>query len=617
MLSDETSPAPTSQPESSQDPVTLTRESGLSLTQAVAVGINTTSPAYSLAAVLAPIALLVGYSTPVVLIVSFIPMALTSLAFMYLNRRDPDCGTTFSWVSRALGAKPGFIAGWAIAACGILVLGSLAETAIEYGFRTFGLTQLAENRTLVIGCAAALIIAMIALSIVGSDWSARFQTFISYAQIIILLLFAAAAGWLVVSDGLPSFSTAFINPLDRGLQPLVSAMLLGVFAFWGWEASTNLAEECKRPTDAGKAGVLATIILLGTYVAVAITVVLYLGASNFSPVGNSGLVMVDMADVALGPFAVLVLLAVFISALASTQSTMVPGSRALLSMGRRGALPAALGSLSPRFKTPWVSLMVTGGIAATWFVVINLISENAMLDTLSALGTLVAFYYAITGLSCVVYYRRHVVGSVKGFVLVGLGPLLGALGLVVILIVGVQALTDAANEAPETRILGLAAPVAIACGILLLGVIVMVIRMIQSPSFFKSPKQIANALQSPFILPSERPIPTGGVLIDCNHSLEFIINSIDVGNIAALPPTTPIYLVTGIQPAGYLGEEESEVRNALIDDASHTFMQVQRYLKGMGLIHTIPLYEDSNAPESIELAIERTSPERVISALTL
>jgi hypothetical protein len=75
--------------------------------------------------------------------------------------------------------------------------------------------------------------------------------------------------------------------------------------------------------------------------------------------------------------------------------------------------------------------------------------------------------------------------------------------------------------------------------------------------------------------------------------------------------------VTGIQPAGHLGEEESEIRNALIDDASHTFVQVQRYLKGLGLIHTIPLYEDSSAPGSIELATERTSPERVISALTL
>ena len=105
----------------------------LTLMQAVAVGVNTTSPAFSLAAILAPMALLVGYATPIVLVVSFIPMALTSLAFMYLNRRDPDCGTTFSWVSRALGPKPGFIAGWTIAAAGILVLGSLAETAITYG----------------------------------------------------------------------------------------------------------------------------------------------------------------------------------------------------------------------------------------------------------------------------------------------------------------------------------------------------------------------------------------------------------------------------------------------------------------------------------------------------
>ncbi len=61
-------------------PQTTSRPEGFSLHQAVAVGVNTTSPAFSLAAVLAPMALLVGYSTPIVLIVSFIPMALTSLA---------------------------------------------------------------------------------------------------------------------------------------------------------------------------------------------------------------------------------------------------------------------------------------------------------------------------------------------------------------------------------------------------------------------------------------------------------------------------------------------------------------------------------------------------------
>jgi amino acid transporter len=125
--------------------------------QAIAIGVNTTSPAYSLAAILAPMALLVGYATPIVLIISFVPMALTSLAFMYLGRRDPDCGTTFSWVSRAIGPRPGFLAGWAIAAAGILVLGSLAETAVTYGLLTFGLDSLAGNRTLVVAAAALLI----------------------------------------------------------------------------------------------------------------------------------------------------------------------------------------------------------------------------------------------------------------------------------------------------------------------------------------------------------------------------------------------------------------------------------------------------------------------------
>ena len=153
----------------SQTPIVSTdaERTGLSLGQAVAVGVNTTSPAYSLAAILAPMAALVGYATPIVLIVSFIPMALTSLAFLYLNRRDPDCGTTFSWVTRAMGPMPGFMAGWVITAAGVLVIGSLAETAVTYSLLLFGLDGLAASRIFVIVCAAVLIMIMVVLSIFG------------------------------------------------------------------------------------------------------------------------------------------------------------------------------------------------------------------------------------------------------------------------------------------------------------------------------------------------------------------------------------------------------------------------------------------------------------------
>lgn len=147
--------------------VVADRPEGYSLSQAVAVGINTTSPAYSLASILGPMALLVGFATPVVLLVSFIPMALTSVSFLYLNRRDPDCGTTFSWVTRAMGPMPGFIAGWVIAATGILIIGSLAETAVTYGLLLFGLDDLAASRAVVIGGASVLIVIMVALAVAG------------------------------------------------------------------------------------------------------------------------------------------------------------------------------------------------------------------------------------------------------------------------------------------------------------------------------------------------------------------------------------------------------------------------------------------------------------------
>lgn len=589
-----------SSPTNSQD-----RKEGLSLLQAVAIGVNTTSPAFSLAAILAPMALLVGYATPIVLVISFIPMALTSLAFMYLNRRDPDCGTTFSWVSRAIGPKSGFLAGWAIAAAGILVLGSLAETAITYGFLTFGLDSLANNRNLILVCAAALIVVMTGLSILGSDSSIRLQTILTFTQVGILLGFGIAAAVLAVRNTLPVFTSDWYNPLANGLEPLIAAMLLGVFAFWGWEAATNLSEECRKPSDAGKAGVLSTVILLSTYLLVAIFVVMYLGESGFYPVGDSGLVLVDMSGVVLGPLAFLVLLAVALSAIASTQSTMVPGSRAVLSMARKGALPSKLGLTHPRFKSPWVSLVLLGGLAASWYLVVSSISENAMVDTLSSLGIIVAFYYSITGLACVFYYRKHIRNSVKGFLLVGVGPVLGSVGLAFMLFVGIRSVSDPSQSASGVPWFGLAPPLAIAALMLLLGLVVLLIRRFTSPDFFRSGRQIANQLQSPFPLGSDLVIAPGGLLIDCNASAGRVIDRIREHEHVSL---SPVSLVFGIHPAGISGEEFDEAREALIEEGHEIFESVSSFLKGQGVRNVMRIYEEADSSTSVAMAQERCQP---------
>lgn len=471
---------------------------GLTLTEAIAVGVNTTSPAYSLAAILAPMALLVGFSTPIVLVISFIPMALTSLAFMYLGRRDPDAGTTFSWVTRALGPRPGFIAGWVVAAAGVLVLGSLAQTAVTYSLLTFGLTSLAANHWFVVLTAAALIVVMTGLAILGTEGNARFQTVLTIVQVGILLAFAVGAAMVVSREGWPIFTTEWINPLDHGLEPLIAAMLLGVFAFWGWEAATNLSEETRRPSDAGKAGAISTVILLATYVSVAFFVVIYLADSGFYPVGDSGLVLVDMSGVVFGPFAFLVLIAVATSALASTQSSLIPGSRVVLSMARKGALPARLGLTHPKFATPWASLAFLGGLAAVWFVFVSSVSENAMEDTLASLGILVAFYYSLTGIACVVFYRKHVTASVKGFLLVGLGPSIGSLGLALMLVLGIRSVWNPESSASGAPWLGLAPPITIALTVIVLGLIALVVGMFKHPEFFRRHREVAEPFESPF-----------------------------------------------------------------------------------------------------------------------
>ena len=584
----------------------------LTLMQAVAVGVNTTSPAFSLAAILAPMALLVGYATPIVLVVSFIPMALTSLAFMYLNRRDPDCGTTFSWVSRALGPRPGFIAGWTIAAAGVLVLGSLAETAITYGLLTVGLDSLAGNALLVRICATVLIIVMTGLSILGTESSVRLQTILTFLQVGILLIFVIASAFLAARSPLPAFTSDWINPLSDGLPHLIAAMLLGVFAFWGWEAATNLSEECRKPSDAGKAGVISTIILLTTYVSVAIFVVMYLGESGFYPVGDSGLVLVDMSAVVLGPFAFLVLLAVALSALASTQSTMVPGSRAVLSMARRGALPAHLGLTHPRFKSPWVSLALLGGIAATWYFLISSISENAMVDTLSSLGILVAFYYSITGIACVVYYRKHVVSSLKGFLMVGVGPTLGSIGLALMLIFGIQSVADPKASATGTPWLGLAPPLTIAAIVMGLGLIAMFWRSRRSPNFFTTPREVADLAHGPFPIGRDVPIAPGGILIDCNESIEHLRDLID-SHTDVFATMNPVTVTFGIHPSGLSGSEFDDAREALIIDAHRTFTEVERLLKRFGPKRIHRLFEESNAPNSVTAGVELAQPSVVLS----
>ena len=157
------------------------------------IGISSTAPAYSLAAVLAIVVVQVGVQAPAVLLVSFIPMFLIASAFYYMNRADPDCGTSFSWVTRAIGPSAGWLGGWAICTTGILVVGSLADVAAFYIFDLFGLDSLRDDKVAVTIFAILIIIVMTTICVLGTELSAHFQRFLIFAQVAALLIFGVVA----------------------------------------------------------------------------------------------------------------------------------------------------------------------------------------------------------------------------------------------------------------------------------------------------------------------------------------------------------------------------------------------------------------------------------------
>ncbi len=445
------------------------------------IGIASTAPAYSLAAVIGLLVVGAGLQAPAVLIVSFIPMFFIAAAFYYMNRADPDCGTTFSWVTRALGPYLGWIGGWAISVTGILVVGSLADVAARYTYLLVGWDAAAESKWAVVTFAVVLIMAMTAICVIGTEFSARAQRIMIFGQVIGLLLFAVVALYKVIAGdagaGSVDPSLSWFSPFAiDSFSVLTGGLLTGVFIYWGWESAVNLSEETDGDAGtAGKAGVISTLVLLGTYIAVATAVVAYAGPKLLTEFADDEGVFNTLAGSVLGsPLDKLVVLAILTSALASTQTTILPASRTALSMARANAMPESLGRVHDRFYTPHVSTIAIGVIAIVWYVGVSIFSENFLFDTLTALALMIAFYYALTGVACIVYYRRELTKSVKNFVLIGAAPAIGAVALGFLFIKATIDYADPAESYTGSAVFGIGLPSVIGVGFLLLGALLEV-----------------------------------------------------------------------------------------------------------------------------------------------
>ncbi len=437
----------------------------------------------------------VGIHAPGILLLSFVPMFFIAAAFFFMNRVDTDCGTTFSWVTRALGPYMGWIGGWAICTTGILVVGSLADVSAYYFYDLLGLESggkpLYKNELAVAILAVAIIVVMTTVCVIGTELSAHLQRVLTFFQVGVLALFAIVAFVrLAIGDG-PATSIdpelSWLSPFGVEYSALITAVLLAVFIYWGWESAVNLSEESEDSSRApGLAGLASTVILVGTYVAVAVALIAWAGLGEVEKFDDDAGILGVVGDEVLGSgLGTLLTLAVIVSGLSSAQTTILPGSRTSLSMAVAGALPKRFAKIHPRYLTPAFGTIVVGALATLWYVPGKLISENFLFDSLSALSLMIAFYYGLTGIACAIYWRHELLDSVKNFLFIGVAPLIGAALLFYLLYESVGDLADPKASYSGTAAFGLGVPLVIALVFTLGGLVLMVLWRLFGPPVAK------------------------------------------------------------------------------------------------------------------------------------
>src|SRR3954453_347779 len=265
------------------------RGSEIGLLSSVVIGLAATAPAYSVTATLGFIVIAIGFHAPAMMVLAFLPLMAIAVAFAQLNRADPDCGTTFTWTTRAFGPYAGWLGGWGMAFAAVIAMAYLAGIAASYFFLLFGADCLATQRGWLAIVGTIIVAVMTYVCYRGIRLSARLQYVLFGVEAIMLIVFSVIAlGMVATGHAPPGHATphlSWFSPFHvGGFQPFTAGFLLALFIYWGWDSSMSINEETSnKHVNPGRAAITATLVLLGLYLLTT------LAAQSYGGTGDKGL----------------------------------------------------------------------------------------------------------------------------------------------------------------------------------------------------------------------------------------------------------------------------------------------------------------------------------------
>jgi len=311
-----------------------------------------------------------GIAAPLTYLVAFVVCTALAVTIGGLARNLPSAGGFYTYISDALGPRPGWFTGWLYAIMVGLVPGALAaftgavihdELSSRYGFDVPWWIY------------AGLILALV--------------FFVAYRGIVISTRFMMAMGMFEICVGIGLAMTGVFNSGPggvtlRGFLPssihgtsgFFLAVVLSIFAFTGFESAATIGEESRDPHRIIPRSIVWSVVAIGVfYVFCSWGLQVGWGVHNLHAMASSSAAPAFvLAQRVWGAGWLFILIALLNSGISVCIACTTASSRTMYGMSRTGALPSFLGSVHPKHRTPHRAVLTQSIATVLTILVIGL-----------------------------------------------------------------------------------------------------------------------------------------------------------------------------------------------------------------------------------------------------
>jgi len=398
---------------------------------AIAISISVLSPGMAMQLNTGGVAAQAGGSTPLAILIGGIGCLTLAFVVIGFTRRMAAAGYAYTYVSRSLGKRSGFLAGWLYAfgfACFVPM------TMAGVGFLLTDLLGLSAGWWLpffLIGMVLLLV-----LSIIRVHVTTKVQLAIGALTVAILLVVNVIVTVKGGAHGQSAAPFTFSHTASGGFNGVFYGLILGLTSFIGFETAADFGEETANPRRAVPVAILAAVTFaIVFYVWTTYATTIGYGVNELqndpSPWVSGG--VAGVATTYIGTFmGKLVEIGALLSAFVVCVACATASARTLFAMGREGVIPSWFSRTHPTYRTP-VNASATVAGAAT--VVAIIVGYGFATDDLGGAPlTVYALMATIGSLAVILVYIALCLGGIKFFrettrfnpLLHGVVPLIGA-----------------------------------------------------------------------------------------------------------------------------------------------------------------------------------------------